>query len=122
MAELTDSQRDKGLEFAKQVRILARSAPDEFAEKKAHQLGSFFETYYGYSDRLKKRSILRLLRENGNMSAQEIADMARWHVNVVWTLCRELEAEKKIEFYTEQPVGPIKSGRRSRKIRLLTTP
>jgi hypothetical protein len=118
---MTEKQHDEGLEFAKQLRILARRrAPDRWAEAQVHQLVNRFEVRYGYSWPHKKAMVVKLLRsdEIGSVEAVDVIDRYGWHKDDVYNLLREMAVEGTLEEF-KVPRGD-KGGRPLKRYRLKT--
>lgn len=124
MAELTKTDRDRGLTFAKKLRLFAWDAPFPSIESKVHRLVNEIERDYGYTPELKKLAIVKYIREigGGNSSVPELVEHFGWHKDVVRHLIGELEAAKKIEYYDARPAGPSKKGRAARRVRIVGPP
>ena len=105
MPELTPDERDRGLDYAKKLALIASEAPDLFAESLVQPVVTRMFKYYGYSRDMKKARIIRLVKEQGGASFQELAELTRWQKNVIHELAVELREEHRIEFRNMPAAG-----------------
>jgi hypothetical protein len=102
-------QHDKGLEFAKQLRIFARTkAPDDFCERAVHALVNRLEIKYGWSSRRKMVAIVEYLGSPDLVippSRLELAEHFRWRRDDVEKLIDEMVVLEMVVLRKDAPSG-----------------
>lgn len=117
MAALDFEKRERGLEYAKRLQLLASEAPDAYTGGQTNSLVRTLQSHYGYNEATKRRAILQMIDQSGGWTTvPDIVQKFRWHKDAVARLVGEMELSGDIEFYNAPPAGPG-PGRRARRIR-----